>query len=163
VQGAGDVLAVDRVGGGDDLDRGDIAQPDVTAVGRVDQEVVDAGDAVADLGRPPHHHLEHLLVLDQVADLDPGQQRPPRAPAPPPTTSNTFWSSNRLPTSIPASSVAAARRTSPGLTPWRSAAGRSTLISTTGSVASCSTCASTMPFTVASDWRTFSAWSSSTP
>ena len=33
------------------------------------------------------------------------------------TTPNTFWSSKRLPTSIPFTSVAAARRTSPGLIP----------------------------------------------
>ena len=50
------------------------------------------------------------------------------------TTSKTFCSSNRLPTWMPDSSDVAARRTSPGLTPWAAAFSRSTLISTVGSV-----------------------------
>ena len=33
------------------------------------------GQAVPDLGRAPHHDLEHLLILEQAADLDARQQR----------------------------------------------------------------------------------------
>ena len=50
----------------------------------------------------------------------------------PTTTSNLFWNSNRLPTPIPENIVAAARRTSPGLSPCLAAAARSTWTSIWG-------------------------------
>jgi len=65
------------------------------------------------------------------------------------TTSNTFCSSNRLPTVIPDSRVAAARRTSPGLILWRWAAARLVSISTVGSVDWAFTCGATTPRTPA--------------
>ena len=45
------------------------------AGGGVDQQVLDAAQVLAVLGGPPHHDLEDLLFLEQVAHLDPGQQR----------------------------------------------------------------------------------------
>ena len=56
------------------------------------------------------------------------------------TTSKTFCSSKMLPTWMPCSSVASARRTSPGLMPKRCALSRSTSISMVGCVAGSSTC-----------------------
>ena len=58
-----------------DADVGDLAEPDEARVGRLDQQVLDAAQALAVLGRAPDDDLEDLLLLEQVADLDARQQR----------------------------------------------------------------------------------------
>ena len=42
---------------------GYLSQPDVTAAGRVDQQIADILDAVAYFGLAPHDHVEDLLLL----------------------------------------------------------------------------------------------------
>ena len=44
------------------------------AVGRVDQQVGDARQAAADLGRALDPDVEDLLLLEQVADREPGDE-----------------------------------------------------------------------------------------
>ena len=43
------------------------------ALGRLQKQLVKAREARADLGRAPHHDLEHLLLLEQGADLEAGK------------------------------------------------------------------------------------------
>src|SRR5262249_3903684 len=45
----------------------------------VDHHVADVAQAVAGLGGAPHHHAAHLLILEQAADLDAGEQGGRRA------------------------------------------------------------------------------------
>ena len=73
------------------------------------------------------------------------------------TTSNTFCSSYRLPTSRPEIRVAASRRTSPGLSPNAPALARSTSIRTVGCTGCASTRGETTPRTVPSVSATDSA------
>ena len=60
-------------------------------------------------------------------------------------TSKTAWSSNTLPTWMPCSSVASARRTEPGVTPKACAFARSTSISIVGCICVVATRGSTTP------------------
>jgi hypothetical protein len=82
----GDVQAPGHVVVADDAERrldahvGHVAELDLTAAGHVDHQLADAGQAAAHPGRAPHHHVEDLLLLEQVADLDARQHgggRPP--------------------------------------------------------------------------------------
>src|SRR5689334_1649771 len=56
-----------------DVDLGDIVEADGAAVRRVDGEVADARQALADLRLAPDDHVENLLVLEQAAHLDAGK------------------------------------------------------------------------------------------
>ena len=60
-------------------DPGHVAEPDLAAVGRVDEQVADAVEALADVGNPADDDLEDLLLLEQAADVEPltaGWRRP---------------------------------------------------------------------------------------
>src|SRR5262245_4704213 len=59
---------------------GHVREPHVTIVGRVDQKLANIREVLARFWRAPHHHLEDLLLLVQIADLEPGKNgchRPP--------------------------------------------------------------------------------------
>jgi hypothetical protein len=51
-----------------------IAQRDLFAPRGVDREVLDAGEVVADLRRSPHNDVEHLLIVEEAADLHARQE-----------------------------------------------------------------------------------------
>jgi hypothetical protein len=82
-----DGVVLDDTRGGDDVDIRDIAEPHLTAARLVDQRSRTLLRLVRVSGGAPHHDLEDLLLLV------------------------------RLPTTMPFMSVAAALRTSPGLSP----------------------------------------------
>ena len=63
------------VGVGAIADVGDVVDADVTAVRGVDHEVLDAGHGCPAVGRAPHGDLEHLLLLEEASDLEPGEHR----------------------------------------------------------------------------------------
>ena len=56
-----------------------VADANVTTVGCVDEQLLDVRLALADLGCAPHHDVEHLLLLEQVAHRDAAQQGGSRA------------------------------------------------------------------------------------
>ena len=72
---ARDVVVLDHLGRGRHPDVGDVAEPDVTAAGPIEQEFTDVAHAVPSFGSAPHPHVEHLLLLEEAADVDPGEQR----------------------------------------------------------------------------------------
>jgi len=78
------------------------------------------------------------------------------------TTSNTFCWSKKSPTTSPWVSVPAARRTSPGLRPWRSAAPSFTLTWNVGWVVGTSVSGDRTPSTFAIARRTSPAFCAST-
>jgi hypothetical protein len=47
----------------------------VASVGGVDEQPAHVGQVAAGPGRRPHHDLEHLLILEQAADLEARKQR----------------------------------------------------------------------------------------
>jgi hypothetical protein len=71
----GDVSVLDHRGGGPHPHSGHVTQADVTTVGRVDEQALDAREARAGVRRAPHHHVEDLLVLEEVADPQAGEHR----------------------------------------------------------------------------------------
>ena len=79
VDAPGSVLPLDDVGSRRDANVGDIAQANVAAVGRVDQQVADAGQAVARLGRRPDDHVVNLAFPVNVADFVAGEDHGGRA------------------------------------------------------------------------------------
>ncbi len=68
------VFTIDDVLRRRDAHVGHIAQPHVPAVGRVDQQVANAAQAVARLRRAPHVHVVGLAVPEDVADFFARQQ-----------------------------------------------------------------------------------------
>ena len=67
-------VPLDGRGGRRDPDLGDVAEPDQAARRAGRRAGSGPGDAAAQLRRAPHDDLEDLLVLEQAADLEPGQQ-----------------------------------------------------------------------------------------
>src|SRR5262249_35170198 len=63
-----------EVRGRRDAHRGYIPQAHVAAVRRVDEKITDTAQALARLGRTPHYHLEHLLILEEAAGFNPCHQ-----------------------------------------------------------------------------------------
>src|SRR5262249_13110564 len=53
-----------------DADRGSIPEAHGAAVRRVDEQITDTAQALARLGRTPHYHLEHLLILEEAAGFN---------------------------------------------------------------------------------------------
>src|SRR5712692_3067241 len=47
--------------------------------GGVDLQLANIGQTAARFGRAPHHHVEHLLFLEQATNLNTGQQGSRRA------------------------------------------------------------------------------------
>ncbi len=70
-----DSISMDFGGCRHDADGCHVLQAHMTARRRVDQQVLKAGHAVAGLGCAVHHHVEHLLCLEQAADLHTRHQR----------------------------------------------------------------------------------------
>jgi hypothetical protein len=52
----------------------DVPQQHAATIGSVDRQVLNLGQIVPKLGRAPHHHVEHLLLVEQASHVDPRQQ-----------------------------------------------------------------------------------------
>ena len=70
-----DIRVLDHGRAGDDPNVGDVAKWNRRAARGLDGEPLDGVDIVANLGCAPHHHVEDLLLFEQVAHGDAGQQR----------------------------------------------------------------------------------------
>ena len=51
-----------------------ITQSHLPAGGKIDLQILDAGEVVPNLRRTPYDDVEHLLFVEETADLDPGKQ-----------------------------------------------------------------------------------------
>ena len=64
---------VDDGGGGCDAQFGHLPQAHASVLGRLEQELTKIGQIAAGFRHTPHHHLEHLLLLEQGPDLEAGK------------------------------------------------------------------------------------------
>ena len=65
-----DSFMMDHVLGRQDAHVGYIPQAHVAAVGRVEEQIADTGQALARFGRAPYHHIEHLLSLKEATSCN---------------------------------------------------------------------------------------------
>src|SRR5688500_2314172 len=65
IDAPGHAFPLDNLGRGDDADIGDVGNPDMPAVGRIDKKVLDIRHAAAELRRTEHHDLYDLLFLEE--------------------------------------------------------------------------------------------------
>ena len=72
-------VPVNHSGRGDDAHFGDVPQPNVVAGRCVEHQLWDVGHALPDLRCSPDDDVEDLLLLEEVPDCHPGQQRGRRA------------------------------------------------------------------------------------
>ena len=73
-------LAPDHVLRRHGADIGHVRQPHLAALGCIEQHVADVADIGAHLGLAQHHHVKHLLVLEQRTHLDARHQGGRSAP-----------------------------------------------------------------------------------
>jgi hypothetical protein len=67
-------IPMDDGGRRHDTKVGHVLQAYVATRGCVDQEILYTREAMASVWRAQHHHIEHFLLLEQVADFDPRYQ-----------------------------------------------------------------------------------------